>query len=187
MSIGNKNNNFYIGVDIGGTNLVCGLVTSEGRVVQKYKQSTEADKGSTYVIDRIATMINEIIVQSGVSREQIHSVGVGTPGLVDPVQGISIQASNLGWRHLKLADELEQRLRLPVFMDNDVRMYVFGEAMYGSGKLYDHVLGITLGTGLASALVNKGQLYYGGGFLAGELGHICYPRIYYDFSICTHG
>ncbi|MCC2685691.1 MAG: hypothetical protein K0R75_2590 [Paenibacillaceae bacterium] len=81
-------------------------------------------------------------------------------------------ASNLGWRDRPAAEELGRRLGLPVYIDNDVRMYVYGEAVAGAGRGFRVVLGLTVGTGLAAALVEDGRLYYGGGFMAGELGHI---------------
>jgi glucokinase len=186
MGIENANT-FCMGIDVGGTNIVCGLVASDGVIVQKLKRSTEAGRGSLFVIERIAAMINETIEHSGVNREQIIAVGVGTPGLVDPFRGISIHASNLGWKGIPLAAELEHQLNLPVFIDNDVRMYVYGEALYGAGEHHNHVLGVTLGTGLACAFVNEGQFFYGGGFLAGELGHISHPDIDYDCACGNRG
>jgi glucokinase len=117
------------------------------------------------------------MVQSLFSSEQIDSgqvlaVGIGNPGLVDPVLGIALFAGNLGWKDVEVAEQLRKRLNIPVFIDNDVRMYVFGEAIKGAGKGYDHVLGITLGTGIGAAMVNRGRMYYGSGFMAGEIGHI---------------
>lgn len=161
-----------IGIDVGGTNIVCGLLDVEGNQIDWIKEPTEASNGSTYVIDKIGRMIEEVLLRHQVPKEKVLAVGIGTPGFVDPIKGESVYSANLNWRNVPLAERLSQLLNLPVFVDNDVRMYVYGEAMKGAGQGFAHVLGLTIGTGLAAAVVNDGQLYYGGGFMAGELGHI---------------
>ncbi|SEG73294.1 ROK family protein [Paenibacillus sp. UNC499MF] len=163
---------FFIGVDLGGTNIVCGLLDEEFNVLAKSKQPTEAAKGSDYVLEKIAVMVETLLVEQNIAPGQLKAVGIGTPGFIDPVRGVCVFASNLRWSEVPVSDQLGARLGVPVFIDNDVRMYVYGEAMKGPGRGYEHVLGITLGTGMSAGLVNNGQLYYGGGFMAGEIGHI---------------
>ena len=170
---------YYIGTDIGGTNIVCGLIDSEGRLVRKLKTTTDVAQGSDHVFDKIAGLVRQLIQEQGLDMSALAGMGIGTPGFVDPLQGMTIFASNLKWNNVRVADEMNRRLGVPVFVDNDVRMYVYGEAMAGTGKGYDNVFGLTLGTGMASALVNHGKLYYGGGFMAGELGHIPFDQIPY--------
>ncbi|MVO98565.1 ROK family protein [Paenibacillus lutrae] len=163
---------FFVGVDLGGTNIVCGLLDQEFNLLAKSKQPTEAANGSDFVLERIAVMIEDLLREQNIDRSQLGAVGLGTPGFIDPVRGVCTFASNLRWNNVPVSDILGARLGVPVFIDNDVRMYIFGEAMKGPGQGYANVLGITLGTGMAAALVNEGQLYYGGGFMAGEIGHI---------------
>ncbi len=163
---------YLVGIDIGGTNIVCGLVDLKGNVVVTIKFATDAHKGKEVIIDQIINKINALLLQKQIGMELIIGVGVGTPGIVDPMKGVSIFSANLNWRNIPLARLLSEKMHKPVFIDNDVKMYIYGEAMAGAGKGYDHVYGLTIGTGLASAFVNKGVLYYGGGHLAGELGHI---------------
>ncbi|MDR9856934.1 ROK family protein [Paenibacillus sp. VCA1] len=165
----------YAGVDVGGTNIVCGLVTPSGEVVHQIKRATEVSKGPDAILEKIASMIEEAAAgfagRSG-SAVSVTAAGIGLPGFVDPEEGIARFAGNLGWRNLPAAGRLQARLNLPVYIDNDVRTYVFGEAMYGAGKGFKDVLGLTVGTGIASAMVNDGRLYYGYRNMAGELGHI---------------
>jgi len=163
--------NVTIGVDVGGTNIVCGAADESGRVLRKIKRPTEAHAGHEAVLGRIADMVSEIREEIGGSS-RATSVGVGIPGLVDPRTGTSLFAGNLKWRNLPVASLLEEKIGLPVFIDNDVRMYIFGEAIAGAGRGYAHVLGITIGTGIAAAIVNEGELYYGHRALAGEIGHV---------------
>ncbi|MFC4600469.1 ROK family protein [Cohnella hongkongensis] len=163
--------NMTIGVDVGGTNIVCGATDGQGRVLRKLKRQTEAWAGHEAVLARIADMVEEIREALGNDYRAV-GVGVGVPGLVDPLAGVSKFAGNLKWRDVPVASLLERRIGLPVFIDNDVRMYVYGEAVSGAGRGYRHVLGITIGTGIAAAIVNGGELYYGHQAMAGEIGHV---------------
>lgn len=163
--------NITIGVDVGGTNIVCGATDEAGRVLRKLKRSTEAHTGYEAVLGKIADMVRQIREDLGEDYEAT-SVGVGVPGLVDPRAGVSKFAGNLKWRDIPVVSLLEQQIGLPVFIDNDVRMYIYGEAVAGAGRGYEHVLGITIGTGIAAAIVNGGELYYGHKAMAGEIGHV---------------
>ncbi|WP_079909935.1 ROK family protein [Paenibacillus sp. 32352] len=178
---------FTIGMDIGGTNIVCGLVDSDGKLLNKIKRPTEAGLGSGYVFDKISGMVNELLAAAGITHSDVSAIGVGTPGFIDPEKGITLFASNLKWTQVPTAEEIRRRTGIPTYIDNDVRMYVYGEAVAGAARGYDHVLGITIGTGLAAAVVNQGQLYYGSGYMAGELGHIPFPEIPYDCGCGLHG
>ncbi|TDF97557.1 ROK family protein [Paenibacillus piri] len=170
---------YLIGMDIGGTNIVCGLTDENGKLLDKIKEPTETAKGSGYVFDKIERMVGELLLKSGIDKFHVRAIGVGTPGFIDPVKGVTVFAGNLQWRQVHTADEISRRTGLPVFIDNDVRMYVYGEAICGAAQGFSHVLGITIGTGLAAAMINDGKLYYGGGYMAGELGHILLPDIPY--------
>jgi glucokinase len=163
---------YKIGIDVGGTNIVCGVIDGDGRLIGKLKRPTESRRGFAAVIDRIAAMVSEVLDAHGIARTDVEAIGAGIPGFVDPLQGVVRKAGNLGWDDAPVAEALGVKTGLPVFIDNDVRMYVFGEAMCGAGRGFDVVLGLTVGTGMAAAVVDHGRLYYGGGFMAGELGHI---------------
>ncbi|WP_028547590.1 ROK family protein [Paenibacillus sp. UNC451MF] len=176
-----------IGMDIGGTNIVCGLVDESGKLLNKIKQSTEAHLGSGYVFDKISSMVDELLRAANVKHSEVTAIGVGTPGFIDPEKGITVFASNLKWTQVPTAEEIRKRTGIPTFIDNDVRMYVYGEAACGAAKGYEHVLGITIGTGLAAAMVNREQLYYGSGYMAGELGHIPFPEIPYECGCGLQG
>ena len=169
---------YLVGVDVGGTNIVCGVLDLEGHILDTLKEPTEASTGYIHVIQKIQRMIETILLRQNISLEQVLAVGLGIPGFVDPHKGIAVTAVNLNWTRVPIAEMLSQQLNVLVFVDNDVRNYVLGEALKGAGQGYDHVLGITVGTGLASAMVNHGRLYYGGGFMAGEMGHTPVDGIY---------
>lgn len=174
----------YIGTDLGGTNIVCGAVDSSGAVLVKIKRPTGAARGSRAIMADIAGMIAEVVGMVIAAGGSVAALGIGCPGIVDPERGVSIDSSNLSWRDVPVADELRRLTGLPVYVDNDVRMYVYGEALFGAGKGYSHVLGVTVGTGLASAFVQDGRPFYGSGYVAGELGHISLENIPY---VCNCG
>ncbi|MCC3373957.1 ROK family protein [Cohnella sp. REN36] len=158
----------WIGVDVGGTNIVCGAVADDGRVLHALKRPTGAAEGPAAVLDRIAAMAREAAERVGAAPA---GIGVGIPGLVDPAAGLSRNSTNLAWRDVPVVQELERRLGIPTRIDNDVRMYIYGEAVYGAGRGSAYVLGLTIGTGIAAAIVQEGHLLYGYKSMAGELGH----------------
>src|SRR5690554_6425104 len=108
----------YIGIDIGGTNIVCGLTDNNGKLISKTKLPTEAHKGSEHVVTKISGMINKLLAEQDKELDSIIAVGVGTPGFVDPVQGICISASNLHWNNVPLAKMLSDQLHTPVYINN---------------------------------------------------------------------
>ncbi|WP_054950667.1 ROK family protein [Numidum massiliense] len=163
---------YFVGVDVGGTNIVVGLLDDAGQLLDKKKQSTEAERGSESIISKIADAVRQLLQENALHVNDVQAVGIGVPGFVDPQRGICQFSANLHWRDEPVAEKVQRQLGIPVFIDNDVRMYVYGEAMHGAGQGGAHVLGLTLGTGIAAAVVSGGQLYYGNRFMAGELGHI---------------
>lgn len=163
---------YMVGIDLGGTNIVCGLVNEQYELIVKVKRPTEVDLGVEHVLNKMSDMVDELFVTAGVDRSLLIAVGAGIPGFIDPVRGVCVFASNLKWDNVDVSGRLGAKVGVPVFIDNDVRMYVFGEAMSGAGRGAGVVHGITIGTGLAAATVVNGELHYGSGFMAGELGHV---------------
>ncbi|MEI7904584.1 MAG: ROK family protein [Candidatus Firestonebacteria bacterium] len=166
--------NFAIGVDLGGTNTVAGLVSSKGRVLFKEKLKTEAHKGKNSIIHNIERAIQLVIARA--TEEQIEGlkgIGIGSPGLVDPRTGIVREPPNLkGWKAVPLAKIISRKFKLPAYIGNDANVYALGEHTFGAGKGADSMVCITLGTGMGGGLILNGQLYVGSFFTAGELGHV---------------
>jgi glucokinase len=170
---------YCIGIDIGGTNIVVGLIGPEGRIVQGTKIPTRAADGPDTILSRIADTVRETAAAAGVELARIGAIGMGVPGFVDHENGIALASVNLDWHGVPVAPIMREKLGIPTFINNDVRMYVYGEAAEGAGKGYRHVLGLTLGTGLAAAMITDGLLLHGGGNMAGELGHITLDEVPY--------
>ncbi|KIL42169.1 ROK family transcriptional regulator [Gordoniibacillus kamchatkensis] len=161
-----------IGIDLGGTNIVCGLSDLEGNLLHMVKLPTEAERGSDDVLRKMADMTGLLVRQAGRDMKSVRAIGVGTPGFIDPVRGVNKFSSNLKWENVPMAGLLSAMTNKPVFINNDVKMYMYGEALKGAGQGHPCVLGVTIGTGLSAAVIHNGDIFYGGDYLAGELGHV---------------
>lgn len=161
-----------IGVDMGGTKILAAVVNAEGKILGTAKIPTKADKGASVVIDRIAHCIQKAVDKSRVARESIQAVGIGAPGPLDPGTGVVIFAPNLGWTDVPLKTELENRVGIPTFVDNDVNVGTLGEHAFGAGKGVSTLVGIFVGTGIGGGIIMDGELFHGASKTAGEIGHI---------------
>ncbi|WP_135554428.1 ROK family protein [Paenibacillus cymbidii] len=165
-----------VGVDIGGTNTVIGVLDDTLTVLGTCRIDTAAFPGAAApghpapFLDRLAGAIRELAAATGDGR-RIGRVGLGVPGRVDSECGVVLGASNLGWRNVPLAAEMARRLDRPVAIDNDVRLYLLGEAIAGAGRGYRNIVCLTLGTGMAMSLMLDGRLIRGHNYNAGEIGH----------------
>ncbi len=159
-----------IGIDLGGTNIQCGIVV-DGKVTHRAGTKTKAAEGSEAVIRRLAKICDKVLDQAKLSRQDIAAVGIGAPGAIDIRKGQVIKAVNLGWENYPLAKVLKAELNLPVVVDNDVNVGAWGEHQGGAGKGFDDLFAIFVGTGIGGGLVLNNQIYHGAQFTAGEVGH----------------
>ncbi len=161
-----------IGVDMGGTKILAAVVNAEGNILGRSKIPTKADKDAAVVIDRIAQCIQKAVDKSGVDSHSIKAVGIGAPGPLEPATGVVIFAPNLGWTNIPLKAELETRVGIPTFVDNDVNVGTLGEHAFGAGKGISTLVGIFVGTGIGGGIIMNGELFHGASKTAGEIGHI---------------
>lgn len=174
-----------IGIDIGGTKIRSALIDASGTVLTEDERPTPARSGVEAVLAAAAQSAEAVIAQAdgdgrpsgddprGGIRAHIRVVGVGVPGTVDDSTGIAIRAGNLaGWRNVPLVHQLEQRLKLPVRIINDVRAGAYAEWLWGAGEgLQSPFLYFNVGTGISVALIVDGVIYEGASNAAGEFGH----------------
>ncbi len=168
---------WIVGVDLGGTNTVVGVLPfSGGEVLALRTAATEATRGAKYVVDRITAMIEEaiaeVIAEHGGSREDFCGVGIGSPGPLDRKTGVVINTPNLGWRNFPLRDLISNAVGLPATLDNDANCATYGEWWLGAGRGVDTLVGLTLGTGIGGGIVLNGEIYHGVSDAAGEIGHM---------------
>jgi glucokinase len=168
---------WIIGVDIGGTNIVVGLVPIEGGAPLGLRTlPTEPAKGSDFVVRRVASMVDEAIAETlgahGGTRADVAGVGVGSPGPLDREKGIVINTPNLGWKNLPLRQLVSDAVGLPAQLDNDANCATYGEWWLGAGRGVDYLIGITIGTGIGGGIVLNGEIVHGASDAAGEIGHM---------------
>lgn len=165
-------NTNVVGVDMGGTKILAAVVDAEGNILATAKIPTQAKNSTSNVIDRIADCIREAFQESGVAADSIQAIGIGAPGLLDPETGIVIFAPNLGWKDVPLKTELEARIGIPTFVDNDVNVGTLGEHAFGAGRDVQNLVGIFVGTGIGGGIIMNGEPFHGASKTAGEIGHI---------------
>ncbi len=164
---------YYIGVDLGGTNIKIAVFDEGFRKCGEKRTPTEVKYGSEHVLVRIWHGITELLEELHLKPEDIRCMGMGVPGILDIPNGISRFSPNFPkWEEVPIVAWMENHLGIPTFIDNDARVNLYGEWKFGAGKNRKNVLMITLGTGLGGAAVVDGRVIYGATGSAGEIGHI---------------
>ena len=166
--------NYYIGVDLGGTNLRAAVAdTDTGRIYHQRKRPTLAAEGQEAVIQRIVQLIRDLTQESRVQDCDIKAVGIGVPGTLDLDNGVINFLPNLPgkWLNVPLRAIVEEQVGLPVALINDVRAITLGEWTFGAGRGVENLVCLAIGTGIGGGVVVNGQLHLGIGGTAGEFGH----------------
>lgn len=161
-----------IGLDLGGTNSVFGIIDREGKVLTTTSIKTQGYQNvESYVEDSVKSVM-QIVEQVG-GMEKINAMGIGAPG-GNYYNGTIEQAANLAWAKgvVPLADMFASRLNIPVAITNDANAAAMGEMIYGEAVGMKNFVELTLGTGVGSGIIANGQLIYGCDGFAGELGHM---------------
>lgn len=160
----------YIGIDLGGTNIQCGVVV-DGKVTHRDGTKTKAADGSDAVIKRIVKLTDKVLDSASLKRSDIGALGIGAPGAIDMPNGVVIRAVNLDWTDFPLAKILEKEFGIPTVVDNDVNVGAWGEFKAGAGRGFNDLFAIFVGTGIGGGLIFDGKLFHGHGHTAGEIGH----------------
>jgi glucokinase len=165
---------YVVGVDVGGTNIKLGLVHPRGFVIARSHFPTKPFSSSKKkLIGVLAREIEKIISSEGLKHKDIAGIGIGLPGLIDYDRGVVLFLPNIpGWKNVPLKSILEKKLKLPVFVENDVKLITLAEWRFGAGKGVKNLICMTLGTGVGSGLILDNRLYRGAANAAGELGHV---------------
>ena len=166
---------YAVGIDIGGTNTVFGIVDARGTVVASNSIKTGAYEKADDYVDEVCKHLLPLILENG-GVEKIKGIGIGAPNANYYTGNIEF-AANLPWKGIiPLASMFEERLGIPVAVTNDANAAAIGEMTYGAARGMKDFIMITLGTGVGSGIVINGQLVYGHDGFAGELGHVIMRR-----------
>ncbi len=175
-----------LGIDLGGTAIKSGLCTIRGEIIQEFIRPTEATAAQQIILQDLKNSALEALEFAKKKHYVVQAIGIGTPGSVDVMNGfLKGGTPNFRyWKNVPIKSELELALALPVFVDNDANVMIYGEYMFGAGKGYKNVVGITLGTGIGGGVILDGEIFRGSNFAGAELGHM---SIMYNGKPCRCG
>ena len=162
---------YRLGIDLGGTNIVAGIVDESYNVISRAQTKTLAVRPAEEIADDMAKVAFEAAKNAGVTLDDISGFGVGTPGSVEPKSGTVIYANNLGFYDVPLAALLKERTGKDFFVANDADSAAYGEYIAGAGKGTRDFIMITLGTGVGGGVILDGKIRSGCNGAGGELGH----------------
>lgn len=166
---------YVVGIDIGGTNTVFGIVDARGTIVATSSIKTGAYADVNDYVDEVCKHLLPLIIANG-GVERIKGIGIGAPN-GNYYSGTIEFAPNLPWKGvIPLANMFEERLGIPTALTNDANAAAIGEMTYGAARGMKDFIMITLGTGVGSGIVVNGQMVYGHDGFAGELGHTIIRR-----------
>lgn len=176
---------YYLGIDLGGTNIAIGIVDENYKIVLKDKVPTKKERPTAEIIDDMARLCASLVERANLTFDDISSAGIATPGSVDPESGMVKYSNNVHMVNYPIADELKKRIPIKnVYIENDANAAALAEAKAGAGRGCSDIVMITLGTGVGGGIVIGGKLYSGFNYSGGELGHIV---IEHNGRPCTCG
>lgn len=162
---------YKLGIDLGGTNIVAGVVDDNYNIVATSKVKTNLPRPAEEVIDDMVKAANIAIESAGLKVSDIDSMGVGSPGAIDPVHGVVCYANNLGFNNVPMAKMLKVRMGVDFYIENDANAAAYGEYIAGAGRGTNDFIAITLGTGVGGGVIIDGKIYSGSNYAGAELGH----------------
>jgi glucokinase len=172
-SIAKAKRPFFLGVDLGGTNVKFGLVDDDGNTLAKVSMPTESPRGPEDCARRMGERALALIVEAGAAPDDVPRVGLATPGTMDVPAGLMLQPHNFpGWSNFPIRDRLSHHCGKPVAYVNDANAAAYGEFWKGSGAEYASMILLTLGTGVGGGILVDQQLIDGAHSTGGEVGHI---------------
>ncbi len=175
---------YYIGIDIGGTNIACGIVDEECRIIASAKVKTNAPRPYEEILEAIKESVRAACAKAGISPSNAECIGIGCPGTCNRESGTVEYSNNLGFVNAPVGRDIEEAFGLKTYLDNDANAAAFGEFVAGAAKGSRNAVVITLGTGVGSGIIIDGKIYSGSNFAGGEIGHTV---IVADGLPCTCG
>lgn len=174
---------YRIGIDLGGTNIVAGLVDEDLRIIDKCSVKTNVPRPMESMVEDMVQMVRALMERNGLGEADVLSVGVGVPCTANPDNGHLEDANNLGFEDEPFLPLLAERLPCPVYFDNDANVAAWGEYRAGD-YLEDSFIMMTIGTGIGGGIILGGKLHTGINGAAAEFGHM---SIAYDGIDCNCG
>ncbi len=162
---------YYIGIDLGGTNIAVGVVDKDGKLIYKDSTPTNAPRSAEEYAEDMVRMCYKVTEGAKLTMDDIVAIGLGSPGSVDNERGLIVSAGNLGIKNAEFRRLIQEKIDKSVTIENDANAAAYGEYMvYGDDV--DSFVCITLGTGIGSGIIVNKKLYTGCNHAGGEFGHV---------------
>lgn len=164
---------YYIGVDLGGTNIAVGIVDEAMKVVRKGSVPTLPERGAEAIVADMAKLAATLLEEAGIPLSEVAYAGIASPGVCNRETATVEYSCNLPFRHFEIGKEFMRHLAVPkVYVENDANAAALAEALAGAARGTKNSVMITLGTGVGGGIIIDGKIYSGFNFAGGELGHV---------------
>lgn len=175
---------YYIGIDLGGTNIKAGVVSEDFEIVAKASCKTNLPRSGEEICADMAKVALEAVKEAGLTLDDIEAVGIGTPGTANSEAGVIEYSNNLGFLNFPVVKLMKTHIDKPCYVENDANAAAYGEYIAGAAKGANDAVCITLGTGVGGGIIINGKIYSGFNFAGAEIGHTV---INVDGPQCTCG
>lgn len=162
---------YYVGIDLGGTNISVGVVNENYEIISKASTKTNCPRPAVEIAADMAKMSLEAIKKAELTVDDIEWVGIGTPGIANSESGIIEYSNNLGFENVPMSEYIRKYIDKPIFIENDANAAAYGEFVAGAAKGTNHAVCITLGTGVGGGIIIDKKIYTGFNFAGAEIGH----------------
>lgn len=162
---------YYVGIDLGGTNIVAGVVDEEYNIIAKASTKTNCPRPEKEIADDMAKMALQAVKNAELTIDDVEWIGIGTPGIANSSNGVIERANNLGFFNTPMVKYISESIDKPVFIENDANAAAYGEYVAGAAKGAKNAVCITLGTGVGGGIIVDGKIYAGSNFAGAEIGH----------------
>lgn len=162
----------YIGIDLGGTNISAGIADENGNILVKASTPTMNGRDSEDILEDMAGLSRRLMEELNVTEKDIEAIGIGLPGIIDKQKGVSVYANNLNFNNVNIVEEMQKKINLPCYIENDANCAAIGENVCGVAYGSENLIYITIGTGVGAGIIINGKVFdgsFGGG---GEAGHM---------------
>jgi glucokinase len=174
-----------VGIDVGGTKIACAVGDASGRLLATARRPTRLSGDGAADLAELAGSLRDLVAEAGCEPGDVDAIGVSLPGPLDPERGVLLDPPNLpGWHDLPVRDLLADAFSVPVFIENDANAAALAEWHFGAARGYEHVVYLTMSTGVGGGLILGGRLHRGVLASAGEIGHM---PIEWDGAPCACG
>lgn len=163
---------YRLGIDLGGTNIVAGVVDKNCKIIAKASCKTAVPRPEGEICDSMTEVALKAINKAKITIDDIESIGIGVPGAVNPKTGVIEYSANLFFHNWEVVEMMEERFNKKVAIENDANAAALGEYLAGSAKGAKNAVAITLGTGVGGGIIVDGKIYSGSNFAGAELGHM---------------